>query len=130
MIPLQGGAKQPDVVKVLCGNSGADVDWLAEKSDLDLSLVARLGDHSAPRAHHGKERFRGMTISYALIRCWRMSLKKLTVHAITKARAHTRITNPDAGNAWVGLVYVKSGVDAKEYDAVILASGEIGRAHV
>merc|ERR1712008_158582 len=24
---LKGGAKRPDVVKVLCGNSGLDVDW-------------------------------------------------------------------------------------------------------
>ena len=34
---------------------------------LDLSLVARLGGHSAPRTHRGKERFPGMTITYALI---------------------------------------------------------------
>eukprot|EP00420_Gonyaulax_spinifera_P020414 CAMPEP_0197900730 /NCGR_PEP_ID=MMETSP1439-20131203/49754_1 /TAXON_ID=66791 /ORGANISM="Gonyaulax spinifera, Strain CCMP409" /LENGTH=102 /DNA_ID=CAMNT_0043521645 /DNA_START=75 /DNA_END=380 /DNA_ORIENTATION=+ len=25
---LKGGAKRPDVARVLCGNSGADVDWL------------------------------------------------------------------------------------------------------
>merc|ERR1719512_359396 len=54
---LKGGAKKPEVVKVLCGNSGADVDWLVEKFNLDLSLVARLGGHSAPRTHRGKERF-------------------------------------------------------------------------
>merc|ERR1719216_299067 len=36
---LKGGAKRPDVVKVLCGNSGADVDWLVDKFDLDLSLA-------------------------------------------------------------------------------------------
>merc|ERR1719476_841190 len=64
---LKGGAKKPDVVKVLCGNSGADVDWLVDKFSLDLSLVARLGGHSAPRTHRGKERFPGMTITYALI---------------------------------------------------------------
>merc|ERR1719336_3236922 len=32
---LKGGAKRPEVVKVLCGNSGADVDWLVDKFDLD-----------------------------------------------------------------------------------------------
>merc|ERR1712176_808565 len=64
---LKGGAKRPEVVKVLCGNSGADVDWLVEKFNLDLSLVARLGGHSMPRTHRGKERFPGMTITYALI---------------------------------------------------------------
>jgi hypothetical protein len=35
--------------------------------NLDLSLLARLGGHSAPRTHRGKERFPGMTITYALI---------------------------------------------------------------
>ena len=42
-------------------------DWLVEKFNLDLSLVARLGGHSQPRTHRGKERFPGMTITYALI---------------------------------------------------------------
>merc|ERR1719492_158415 len=64
---LKGGAKRPEVAKVLCGNSGADVDWLVEKFNLDLSLVARLGGHSMPRTHRGRERFPGMTITYALI---------------------------------------------------------------
>jgi hypothetical protein len=52
---------------VLCGNSGPDVDWLVDNFDLDMSLLARLGGHSAPRTHRGKERFPGMTITYALI---------------------------------------------------------------
>merc|ERR1712050_385328 len=64
---LKGGPKKPEVAKVLCGNSGADVDWLVEKFNLDLSLVARLGGHSQPRTHRGAERFPGMTITYALI---------------------------------------------------------------
>merc|ERR1719329_1139234 len=64
---LKGGAKKPEIAKVLCGNSGADVDWLIEKFDLALSLLARLGGHSQPRTHRGKERFPGMTITYALI---------------------------------------------------------------
>jgi len=43
---LKGGAKRPEVAKVLCGNSGRDVEWLMDAFDLDLSLVARLGGHS------------------------------------------------------------------------------------
>merc|ERR1711953_812608 len=124
---LKGGAKRPDVVKVLCGNSGADVDWLVEKFDLDLSLVARLGGHSAPRTHRGKERFPGMTITYALIQMLENVAEKTDrARIITKARAHTLITNPDAGGACVGLVYEKGGEDIKEYGAVILASGGFG----
>merc|ERR1719453_2856973 len=64
---MKGGAKRPELAKVLCENSGADVDWLMDKFNLDLSLVARLGGHSEPRTHRGKERFPGMTITYALI---------------------------------------------------------------
>jgi len=64
---LKGGAKKPELAKVLCQNSAQDVDWLMDKFDLDLSLVARLGGHSQPRTHRGKERFPGMTITYALI---------------------------------------------------------------
>lgn len=30
-------------------------DWLVDKFDLDLSLVARLGGHSQPRTHRGKD---------------------------------------------------------------------------
>merc|ERR1711953_937728 len=91
---LKGGAKRPEVVKVLCGNSGADVDWLVEKFDLDLSLVARLGGHSMPRTHRGKERFPGMTITYALIQ----SLENIAERSdkariVTKAHVFELIMN-------------------------------------
>mmetsp|Transcript_76492 Transcript_76492/g.145561 ORF Transcript_76492/g.145561 Transcript_76492/m.145561 type:complete len:149 (+) Transcript_76492:73-519(+) len=66
---LKGGAKRPEVVKVLCGNSGPDVEWLMNAFDLDLSLVARLGGHSQPRTHRGKERFPGMTITRHGLKC-------------------------------------------------------------
>merc|ERR1712159_796884 len=64
---LKGGAKKPEVAKVLCNESGPGVDWLVDKFELDLSLLARLGGHSNPRTHRGKERFPGMTITYALM---------------------------------------------------------------
>ena len=38
-----------------------------DKINLDLSLVSRLGGHSAPRNDKGKERFPGMTITFAVI---------------------------------------------------------------
>merc|ERR1719210_2333590 len=96
---LKGGAKRPEVVKVLCGNSGADVDWLVDKFDLDLSLVARLGGHSAPRTHRGKERFPGMTITYALIQM----VEKVAecsdkARIVTKARALVSFTRKGAWN--------------------------------
>merc|ERR1711959_56014 len=67
---LKGGAKKPEVAKVLCVESGPGVDWLIDKFELDLSLIARLGGHSMPRKHRGKERFPGMTITYALMQAF------------------------------------------------------------
>ena len=85
---LKGGAKKPAIAKVLCANSGADVDWLMEKFDLDLSLLARLGGHSQPRTHRGKERFPGMTITYALIQMLeKVSEKTDRGRIVTKAAA-------------------------------------------
>jgi len=122
---LKGGAKKPDVVKVLCGNSGNDVDWLMEKFNLDLSLVARLGGHSAPRTHRGKERFPGMTITYALIQMVEKIAERTDkARIITKARVTQLLTNP-AGDC-VGVVYEKGGVEFQEHGPVILATGGFG----
>jgi len=123
---LKGGAKKPEIVKVLCENSGPDVEWLMDKFNLDLSLVARLGGHSAPRTHRGKERFPGMTITYALIQM----LEKVAettdrARIITKARVTKLITNPNTGDC-VGTIYEKAGANFQEYGPVILASGGFG----
>ena len=32
---LKGGAKEPELAKVLCENSGADVEWLMDKFNID-----------------------------------------------------------------------------------------------
>merc|ERR1712137_474651 len=121
---LKGGAKRPEVVKVLCGNSGADVDWLVDKFDLDLSLVARLGGHSAPRTHRGAERFPGMTITYALIQMLEKVAEKTDrARIITKAEVFKLIMN---GSAVVGCEYRKGGVVSKEFGPVIFASGGFG----
>merc|ERR1712045_771962 len=121
---LKGGAKKPEVVKVLCGNSGADVDWLVEKFNLDLSLVARLGGHSAPRTHHGKERFPGMTITYALIQMLEKIAERTDrARIITKAEVFNLIMN---GPAVVGCEYRKAGKVSKEFGPVVFASGGFG----
>merc|ERR1712217_985259 len=121
---LKGGAKKPEVVKVLCGNSGADVDWLVDKFNLDLSLVARLGGHSAPRTHRGKEAFPGMTITYALIQMLEKVAESTDrARIVTKARVHRLVMN---NNICVGCVYKKGGQDFQEHGPVILASGGFG----
>ncbi|KAF4713736.1 hypothetical protein FOZ62_010172, partial [Perkinsus olseni] len=73
---MKGGAKHPELVKVMVENSGASVDWLMDNFDLDLSLLARLGGHSVERTHRGKERFPGMTITYAEIQMAEAIAKK------------------------------------------------------
>merc|ERR1719379_3241247 len=92
---LKGGAKRPELAKVLCENSGADVEWLMDAFNLDLSLVARLGGHSAPRTHRGAERFPGMTITYALIQMVE-KVAEMTDKAriITKAKVTKLLQNP------------------------------------
>merc|ERR1712190_513937 len=121
---LKGGAKKPELAKVLCANSAADVDWLMDKFDLDLSLLARLGGHSQPRTHRGKERFPGMTITYALIQMLEKVAEKTDRgRIITKACVNKLIMN---GNAVVGCEYAKAGQQSKEFGPVIFASGGFG----
>jgi len=121
---LKGGAKRPELAKVLCQNSAADVDWLMDKFDLDLSLVARLGGHSQPRTHRGKERFPGMTITYALIQMLEKVAEKTDrARIITKAEVFNLLRN---GKAVVGCEYRKGGKVYKEFGPVIFCSGGFG----
>ncbi|CAE7613769.1 osm1 [Symbiodinium sp. CCMP2592] len=121
---LKGGAKKPELAKLLCVNSAADVDWLVEKFNLDLSLVARLGGHSQPRTHRGKERFPGMTITYALIQMLEKVAEKTDLaRIITKAKVFQLVTDK---NACVGCIYEKGGLHLQEFGPVILASGGFG----
>merc|ERR1711953_1263946 len=121
---LKGGAKRSELAKVLCQNSAADVDWLIDKFDLDLSLVARLGGHSQPRTHRGKERFPGMTITYALIQMLENIAEKTDrARIITKAEVFKLIQN---GKAVVGCEYRKAGTVTKAFGPVIFCSGGFG----
>ena len=44
-------APQPKLAILMCENSGTVVEWLMDKFNLDVSLVARVGGHSAPRTY-------------------------------------------------------------------------------
>ncbi|CAD7926402.1 unnamed protein product [Amoebophrya sp. A25] len=123
---LKGGAKKPELVKVLAQNSGPDCDWLMDVFGLDLSLVARLGGHSAPRTHRGKERFPGMTITYALIQMVEKIAEKTNgefAKVVTKAKATSLIF--EAGKV-IGVNYEKGGSMLKEMGPVIIATGGFG----
>ncbi|KAI8373211.1 FAD binding domain-containing protein [Radiomyces spectabilis] len=119
---------RPDLIKVLTGRSSSAVEWLQDKFELDLSLVSRLGGHSFPRTHRGKEQFPGMTITYALME----GLEELAVkepervRIVKKAKVDKLIK--DSANNVVGVEYVLvgKGADGKtytEHGPVILATG-------
>jgi flavocytochrome c len=58
----------PALIKVLTYNSADAVHWLQEEFGLDLSVISRLGGHSQPRTHRGKDsKFPGMAITYKLL---------------------------------------------------------------
>lgn len=58
----------PELIKVLTYQSADAVHWLQEVFGLDLSIVSRLGGHSQPRTHRGKDaKFPGMAITYKLL---------------------------------------------------------------
>jgi len=64
-----GDEKAPpsELAKVLVYESAPAVEWLQSAFGLDLSILGRLGGHSYPRTHRGKEKFPGMTITYGLM---------------------------------------------------------------
>ncbi|WPK27196.1 hypothetical protein PUMCH_004573 [Australozyma saopauloensis] len=58
----------PELIRVLTYNSADAVHWLQELFGLDLSVVSRLGGHSQPRTHRGRDaKFPGMAITYKLL---------------------------------------------------------------
>jgi len=116
---------RPEIAKVLTFESGPAVEWLQNKFALDLSLVSRLGGHSFPRTHRGKERFPGMTITYALMEKLEeiASKQPQVARVLTKARV-TRLISE--GGQVVGVEYEKDGKMVTEHGVVILATGGYG----
>ncbi|KAI8988803.1 FAD binding domain-containing protein [Pilobolus umbonatus] len=119
---------RPDLIRVLTGRSSEAVEWLQDKFTLDLSLVSRLGGHSFPRTHRGKEQFPGMTITYALMEGLEELAEKQPNRAriIKKAKVENLIKSADGQVIGVEYVLVGKGADNKvykEYGPVILATG-------
>ena len=114
------------LAEVLVNESAPAVEWLIDSFGLDLSLLGRLGGHSFPRTHRGKERFPGMTITYALME----KLEKIQnenperASIITKATATKLLT--DADGSVSGVEYVKDGQTFTERGAVVIATGGYG----
>ncbi|KAF9916327.1 hypothetical protein BX616_004027 [Lobosporangium transversale] len=116
---------RPDLVKVLTGRSASAVEWLQDKFQLDLSLVSRLGGHSFPRTHRGKEKMPGMTITYALME----KIEELSVSQPDRVKLirKARVTNLIKENGVVvGVEYEHLSEPGKKVAAwgpVVLATG-------
>jgi flavocytochrome c len=123
---LRGGAKQPELVEVLTGESAPSVDWLVDKFELDLSLVSRLGGHSNPRTHRGKERFPGMTITYRLMELLEdIADESDRAKIMLKSKVNKLIK--DASGSIIGVEGVTNdGKAFTEYGPVIICTGGYG----
>jgi flavocytochrome c len=123
---FHGGQKGPvdPLVKVLTSRSGPAVEWLTSRFGIDLSIVGQLGGHSFPRTHRGKERFPGMTITYALMERLEAIAKADPQQAVilTKSRATRLLTGPDG--SVTGVEYESNGAPGLVAEGpVIIATG-------
>lgn len=112
---------------MLAEDSGPAVNWLMSAFNLDLSLLTRMGGHSANRTHRGKERFPGMTITYGLMEKYEKICKTNPEKArqINKARVVDLIKN-NKGDC-IGVVYeTRDKKRHEEYGSVIVCSGGYG----
>lgn len=116
---------RPPLVKALTHQSGAAVDWLADRFGLDVSVVARLAAHSHPRTHRGKERFPGMALTYGLMEALDVEAQKPNAKArvINKAKVVDLIKQ---GDEVVGVKYEKDGKTYTEMGPVIICTGGFG----
>ncbi|KAJ9468991.1 Fumarate reductase [Diplonema papillatum] len=111
--------------KRLVYDSAPSVEWLIEKFGLDLSLVGRLGGHAFPRTHRGKQKFPGMTITYALLEKLEAVMEGAPdrVKLVTKARVTELLKD---GDEVVGVKYEKEGSMQEAHGPVVLATGGFG----
>eukprot|EP01059_Diplonema_ambulator_P029315 TRINITY_DN4865_c0_g1_i6.p1 TRINITY_DN4865_c0_g1~~TRINITY_DN4865_c0_g1_i6.p1 ORF type:complete len:640 (+),score=262.58 TRINITY_DN4865_c0_g1_i6:58-1977(+) len=112
--------------KRLVYDSAPAIEWLIESFGLDLSLVGRLGGHSHPRTHRGKQKFPGMTITYALLEKLEEMLSKYPdrVKIMTKTKCTELIR--DASGAVIGCKYERDGKVGEAMGPVVLTTGGFG----
>merc|ERR1719194_167006 len=121
----RGGASREDLIKVLTHQSASGVEWLMDNFKLDLSLVSRMGGHSNPRTHRGKEKFPGMTITYGLME----KLEDIADEDEDKARILLKSTVKELiykDSTVIGVKYEKDGKMFEEYGPVIVSTGGFG----
>ncbi|KAF7318460.1 Flavocytochrome C [Mycena chlorophos] len=126
--------ENPALISVLTANSASAISWLADPNTfgIDLSLLSRLGGHSAARTHRDKGGAPGWAITSAL-------MKKLVAIseeegergekrvAIVKNARVVRLCAADDGTRISGVEY-EVGTELKtiEGEGVVLATGGYG----
>eukprot|EP00927_Polykrikos_kofoidii_P005470 TRINITY_DN1216_c0_g1_i1.p1 TRINITY_DN1216_c0_g1~~TRINITY_DN1216_c0_g1_i1.p1 ORF type:complete len:530 (+),score=95.38 TRINITY_DN1216_c0_g1_i1:79-1590(+) len=123
---IRGGASRPDLVRVLCHESAPSVDWVMDTFGIDLSLVSRLGGHSMPRTHRGKERFPGMTITYGLMEALEDVAEKSDRARILLKTKVTSLLQDENGNVRGCVCVDQNGKQFEEHGPVIIATGGFG----
>lgn len=113
----------PALVRVLTYESASSVEWLQDQFNLDLTLVSRLGGHSQPRTHRGKDaKFPGMAITYELMsKIENIAEKNPERVLISKKSKVIDLIKQD--NVCKGLIFTKGKETYKIYGPVILATG-------
>jgi len=122
----RGGASREDLIKVLTHQSASGVEWLMDNFKLDLSLVSRMGGHSQPRTHRGKERFPGMTITYGLMEKYEDICDEEDGRAKMLLKSDVKGLLTDASGTVCGVKYEKDGKMFEEHGAVIISTGGFG----
>ncbi|GMM35377.1 hypothetical protein DASC09_027020 [Saccharomycopsis crataegensis] len=123
---IKSGKNQADekLARVLTYESASAIEWLQDEFDLDLTLVSRLGGHSQPRTHRGKDaKFPGMAITYALMsKLEAIADKEPSRVCISKKSKLIDLIKE--GNVCKGIVFLKNNKDKfKAYGPVVLATG-------
>eukprot|EP01013_Petalomonas_cantuscygni_P023777 TRINITY_DN45283_c0_g1_i1.p2 TRINITY_DN45283_c0_g1~~TRINITY_DN45283_c0_g1_i1.p2 ORF type:complete len:662 (+),score=182.11 TRINITY_DN45283_c0_g1_i1:121-2106(+) len=138
-----GHLARPDLIKLLTHESGPAVEWCSSAFGVDLSKVSRLGGHSQPRTHRGKEKFPGFAITYAMIEKLEAIAKAGgPARIVTKARVVRFLTDDASGSSDLapkdfyasgssgasapvvtGVEFEQGGVRSKVYGAVVIATG-------
>eukprot|EP00357_Protocruzia_adherens_P032291 CAMPEP_0115005468 /NCGR_PEP_ID=MMETSP0216-20121206/19885_1 /TAXON_ID=223996 /ORGANISM="Protocruzia adherens, Strain Boccale" /LENGTH=572 /DNA_ID=CAMNT_0002371791 /DNA_START=126 /DNA_END=1844 /DNA_ORIENTATION=- len=123
-----GGKEAPasELGKRMARDSAPAVEWLIHNFGLDLSLISRLGGHSQPRTHRGKQRFPGMTITYALLDRLEEIAQETPEVARIILKADVKKLLKNGNGDVVGVEYEKDGKTFTEYGPVIVATGGYG----
>ena len=123
---MRRGASRPELVYVLCDESAPAVDWIVGKLGIDLSLVSRLGGHSMPRTHRGKERFPGMTITDGVMEQIEEIVENSDKARIMLNTKATKLVKDKDGHVCGVEAVTKDGKTIREHGFVIIATGGFG----